>query len=257
MSDKVFDYEIHCLNNNENLKVRVLQNVIPGHKYRYWGVTKDLFEVLNRLDSNNQITTRDRNKLKRFLKVMEKHSGICASTKCTITSNSDKFKSRNTQEVTVIPLDYFPLLIAKFEPPETNTEAHKVYEIVLCEIQNLIEDAHLTELLFSTEQAYQNGIEEGKNSCFIDSKEKNYISRLVKLICEDSEDPTVDENQLKKQIFASFSVDSTYGGIRKGNYRQCVNFIKSYKLMYPKGEVHYSKFEPINDYYKNNRKNVV
>ena len=76
-------------------------------------ILKDMFSALDRLDDKNQIPTPDRNKLKEFLDDIDKS---CDRKTFTITSKSDKSKSRATQEVDCLRLDCVPIVLTQFKP---------------------------------------------------------------------------------------------------------------------------------------------
>lgn len=76
-------------------------------------ILKDMFLALDRLDDKNQIPTPDRNKLKEFLEDIDKS---CDRKTFTITSKSDKSKSRATQEVDCLRLDCVPIVLTQFKP---------------------------------------------------------------------------------------------------------------------------------------------
>lgn len=81
---------------------------------------KDIFLALNRLDSNGKITTRDRDKVKKFVD----YGLISGSTKCTLTSKG-KSKSRTTQDLECIYIKDLPMILTQFEPSEKKDGSNK------------------------------------------------------------------------------------------------------------------------------------
>ena len=110
-----------------------VRTVIDG--YEEYIVLKDIFTALGRTDGNNQITTRDRNKLNRLLKRIS-----CDSTKCTITSKSSKKKSRETQVVECILIEKVPMVVIQFEPKSTDKKLNKIYDEFLVWVDNLLRE---------------------------------------------------------------------------------------------------------------------
>ena len=99
-------------------------------------VLKDIFNCLGRLDEKNQITSRDRQKLNRLLNRIK-----CDSTKCTITSKSNKSKSRETQSVTCIPIEKLSMVTVQFEPKSSDKELNEIYDKFILWVDNLLMEA--------------------------------------------------------------------------------------------------------------------
>lgn len=78
-----------------------------------WMVLKDMFGALDRLNKKEQISTPDKNKIKYFLEGINK---ISDSKKMTITTKSNKSKSRDTQGLTCIKLKRVPVILTQFQP---------------------------------------------------------------------------------------------------------------------------------------------
>lgn len=81
---------------------------------------KDMFMALGRLDSNDKVTTRDRDKLKRFMD----YGIISGSTKCTLTSKGKK-QSRETQEMECVKISDLPMILTQYEPQKSKEDAVK------------------------------------------------------------------------------------------------------------------------------------
>lgn len=82
-------------------------------------ILKDMFEVLGRLDSNNQIVSTDRKKFNEFIEDINK---VCDSKSFTITSKTKKTKSRDTQTVDCFKIDTIPIVLTQFKPTKAKGE---------------------------------------------------------------------------------------------------------------------------------------
>ena len=87
-----------------------VRTVIDG--YKEYIVLKDMFSVLGKLDKNNQIDHRDRDKLNDFLELMNKESD---RETFPITSKGRK-QSREIQEVDCLLIDTVPIVLTQFKP---------------------------------------------------------------------------------------------------------------------------------------------
>lgn len=76
-------------------------------------VLKDMFNALGRLDNNNQIQNKERQKLEEFLVGIDK---VCDRESFTITSKTTKKKSREYQEVECLKLEIVPVVLTQFKP---------------------------------------------------------------------------------------------------------------------------------------------
>lgn len=87
-------------------------------------VLKDMFGALGRLRSDGQIESTDRRKIKNFMDM----SIVCAGETFTITSKSNKSKSRETQDVECIRIEDTSILFTQFEPTSrAGQEAHDTW----------------------------------------------------------------------------------------------------------------------------------
>lgn len=134
-----------------------------GHKVRVitvrlelYIVIQDVFEALGRLDNKNQITSRDRKRLNEFLEIIGKSS---ASTKCTITSKSKKSKSRETQEVSCIPVELLPVITTQFKPTNSKYKTKEENEQILNEwaefmiwVDNLLQEHKAYEVILKDKE---------------------------------------------------------------------------------------------------------
>ena len=87
-------------------EVRVIQVGIKEYV-----VVKDIFKALGRLTSVGQIETSDRRTLDSFLSRLK-----CDSETFTITSKSNKRRSRETQQVECLNIEKVPIVITQFRP---------------------------------------------------------------------------------------------------------------------------------------------
>lgn len=76
-------------------------------------ITKDMFKALGKLDKNNQIDHRDRDKLNQFLEDIDQ---ICARETFPITSKSKNKRSRETQEIECLDIIVLPIVLTQFRP---------------------------------------------------------------------------------------------------------------------------------------------
>lgn len=115
--------------------------------YDEYVVAKDIFNCLGRLDSRNDVTTRDNIKLDRLLSRIR-----CDRTFCTVTSKTSKSKSRETQTVSCIPVEKVPLVTIQFEPKSTDIELNKIYDEFLIWVENLLEEAQAHKVILKDKE---------------------------------------------------------------------------------------------------------
>lgn len=162
-------------------------------------VLKDIFNALNKLDSNNQITTRDRQKFNTFLEDIGEKS---ASTKCTIASKGKKH-SKETQEVDCIRIDIVPMLLLIFKPSEKKDGSNKnqieTWRKLATFVKDLLVELEVYKYIITDKQKQKdhiaNLIDEG-GSAMIGNKQVNII--MAKLIdVYDKGIKTISKDELK------------------------------------------------------------
>jgi len=96
-----------------------------------WMVLQDMFRVLGRLNSKNQISTGDRKKVIEFLELLEKSNSI---QKLTIDFEKKKGRGNKSngsiQEVTCIKLENVPIVLTQFEPINSNKRTKEENESI-------------------------------------------------------------------------------------------------------------------------------
>lgn len=118
----------------------------------YWMVTKDMFNCLDRIDeSNGSITKYDMTKYREFMELMGWASD---RKKLTVTSKSDKSKSRESQEVECVRLKRIPILITQFMPKKEGT-ALSIWLAYMHYIESLLIQNKVTYNLFTNSRTIE------------------------------------------------------------------------------------------------------
>lgn len=86
-----------------------------------WIILQDMFKVLGRLNSKEQISTGDRKRVIEFLELINKLNNV---QKLTIDFRKKKGNSNNSngsiQDVTCIKIESAPIILTQFEPINSN-----------------------------------------------------------------------------------------------------------------------------------------
>ena len=142
-----------------------------------WLILKDMFNWLGRLDSRNDITTRDNDKLNRFLEDINR---ISDRTKCMVTSKGRK-QSREVQEMWCLKLDIIPMVLTQFRPSnskrlstEENKEKLKEWQDLMKFINEILMELEVYKFI-TVDKEYQ----------------KDCMSKLAKII------PDITQNDYK------------------------------------------------------------
>lgn len=148
--------------NEEVIIIKTFIEGVPDVQNR-WIPIQHFFKCLNRLTSNGQIQTPDRNTLIEFIN--EDLQEPSASKTFTITCEVDSTtRARHTQDMNCIRLDVLALVVTQFKPSKRKGNAALlIWRTYMQWLNNLLTQVDAVELLvrdekISTQEQYINSI---------------------------------------------------------------------------------------------------
>lgn len=148
-----------------------------------WIVLKDMFNALGRLNKEDKITSRDRQKIDR----LTNYGIICEGTKCTITSKSTKRKSRETQDVYCVRVVDAPMITSQFEPSKkkdgSNDDVIQVWIKFMKFISDLLISLEVDKFIVSDKERHKEHMEilldEGGSTMIANNQVNIIMAKLI------------------------------------------------------------------------------